>query len=161
VHAARSGHITPLTYLLPILSAIRSYEFSELRIVCETDDNASTKFSTSARWAFVSNLPCYAGGLKPGCGASGTDGQLDLCTFARGGLLPALKYLPRLMTGTQGNLRECILRRSRRIRIDSNRHVPYEVDGDPGGTLPVDIDVLPKRLTLVVPSSFLERGIAT
>jgi diacylglycerol kinase family enzyme len=28
--------------------------------------------------------------------------------------------------------------------------VPFQLDGDPGGYLPVDVRVLPRRLTLVV-----------
>jgi diacylglycerol kinase (ATP) len=157
VHAARTGNITSLAYLMPLAATIGSYRFPELRIQCEaTTDDSSPPGEIRARWAFVNNLPCYAAGLKPGIGACGTDGQLDLCTFRHGGLLPALRYLPHLLLGTQRDLSDCTIVRSHRIRIEASAEVPYEIDGDPGGMLPVDIDVLPNRLTLVVPRSFAE-----
>lgn len=157
VHAARTGHIRSLAYLLPILSALRTYRFPELRIHYEQPEaSPGSNDAISARWAFVSNLPCYAGGLKPGIGACGTDGELDLCALRNGGLFSALRYLPHLLRGTQGGLPGCTTSRRRRFRIEAadDAEVPYEVDGDPGGMLPVDIDVLPKRLTLIVPRVF-------
>ena len=31
----------------------------------------------------------------------------------------------------------------------------FQLDGDPGGTLPVEIEVLPKRLNMIVPKKWL------
>ena len=151
LHAARTGHITPWAYFRPILTAIRGYTFPELQV-----SSAEGSMQT-AHWAFISNLPCYAGGLKPGAGACGTDGLLDVCTFDRGGLLSALRYLPYLFLGAQGRLADCQSFRSGSVRIESAAPgVHYELDGDPGGTLPVEIDILPGRLTLIVPRSYAE-----
>ena len=41
---------------------------------------------------------------------------------------------------------------ARRLRVTSEEEVPYQLDGDPGGVLPVDIETLPGRLTVVVPA---------
>ena len=153
VHAARTGHISSFTYLPPILAALGSYRFPELQVFSDGLTNPGD--AVSARWAFVSNLPCYAAGLKPGIGASGTDSQLDLCALRHGGLFSTLRYLPHLLMGTQRNLPDCTISRSPRFRIESAEEVPYEVDGDPGGMLPVEVDVLPGRLTLIVPRSFV------
>jgi diacylglycerol kinase (ATP) len=153
LHGARTGHITALTYVRPILAAMRSYSFPEMKITPESPNgNTSQPETISARWAFVSNLPCYAGGLKPGIGADGTDGQLDLCALQHGGILAALKYLPSMFRGTQSNLNDCTIRRSERFRIESDQEVHYEIDGDPGGKLPVSIEIVPNRLTLIVPA---------
>jgi len=149
VHAARSGHISKFAYALPILSAVWGYRFPELRI--EVNAGSPDATSLAARWAFVSNLPCYAGGLKPGIGADGTDGQLDLCALSRGGLLSATRYLPHVFLGSQARLADCTIRRAQKFRIDSAAEVPYELDGDPGGVLPVEIEVVPRRLSLIVP----------
>jgi diacylglycerol kinase family enzyme len=35
------------------------------------------------------------------------------------------------------------------VRIASDRSVPYQLDGDPGGQLPLEIEVLPSRLTIL------------
>jgi diacylglycerol kinase (ATP) len=152
LHGARTGHITALTYALPIFAALRNYSFPELQITSESPAGSIAPSTTiSARWAFVSNLPCYAGGLKPGIGADGSDGQLDLCALRRGGLLAAIQYLPSMFLGTQSKLSDCTTQRAQKFRIESTQEVHYEIDGDPGGVLPVTIDIVPNRLTLIVP----------
>ena len=156
VHAARSGHISMLAYLRPILASMRGYQFPQLKIECDSESHGNEVLN--ARWAFVSNLPCYAGGIKPGIGADGSDGQLDLCALELGGLAAALRYLPYMYLGSQGRLADCKLRRTQRFRIESSDEVPYELDGDPGGVLPVEIGVVPNRLTLIVPRAFAERA---
>jgi diacylglycerol kinase family enzyme len=42
----------------------------------------------------------------------------------------------------------------RRLRIESDGVVPYELDGDASGFLPLDVQIEPNRLTLVVPPSW-------
>ncbi len=42
--------------------------------------------------------------------------------------------------------------RADKVRFTSDEKVAYQLDGDPGGVLPVEVEVLPKRLTLLVPS---------
>jgi diacylglycerol kinase (ATP) len=153
VHAARGSHISKLAYARPILAAALSYPFPELELNIDTDQESCS--SLTARWAFVSNLPCYAGGLKPGVGAEGADGKLNLCTFRRGGLLAAARYLPFVFCGIQRYLPDCTLRQIQSVRIDAKTQTPYELDGDPGGYLPVEIDVVPRRLSLVVPQNCL------
>jgi diacylglycerol kinase family enzyme len=43
------------------------------------------------------------------------------------------------------------------FRLEADEPVPYQVDGDPGGHLPLEIKVLPQRLTLVVSKAARER----
>lgn len=156
LHASRRGNITQLSYLWPILSVIRSYRFPTLRIL--PDDETARDAAIHAKWAFISNLPCYAMGLQPGVGATGYDGRLDLCAFEHGGLLRAIfRYLPALLRGTQHKLPDCVLTQASRFRVECpEAEVFYELDGDPGGTLPVEIDILPRRLTLLVPQAFAD-----
>lgn len=155
VHAARKGHITSLAYLAPIVQAIGQYNFPELKISVEDKQ-------ISARWAFISNLPCYGGGIKPGSQACGDDGLLDLCAIRHGGFFRAMQYLPYLLLGRPQDLTDCTLQRSRKIHIEcATENVPYQVDGDPGGYLPLTIEVLPRRIRLVVPRRFAELQAAT
>ena len=48
------------------------------------------------------------------------------------------------------------MRRVGRARITSDAPVPYQLDGDPGGLLPLDVESLPGRLTLVVPEEAVD-----
>jgi diacylglycerol kinase (ATP) len=162
LHANRGGHISMWSYSKPIFESIRSYQYPELRIRCDSapigngnrESSDSTSFCVSARWAFVVNLPCYAAKLQFAPGAVGTDGQLEVATFRDGGLLNGFRYLGYLWSGTQAWLSELDHKRmqARHIRIESDVPVRYQLDGDPGGILPLDIEVLPNRLTLLAPA---------
>jgi diacylglycerol kinase family enzyme len=96
-------------------------------------------------------MPCYGGGLQIAPQADATDGLLDVCTFRNGGLWYGLYYAAAVMTGTHQLLTDFATRRSGGLRVTADAKVPYQLDGDPGGFLPVNIAVVPKRLTLVVP----------
>jgi len=161
VHAQRgaggaSGHIGYATYLKPIFDSIRNYEYPQMRVYCDEpcDDRPSRPVvePVVARWAFVFNLSRYGWGLRLAPEADFADGRLDLCTFGKGSLWHGLRYLAAAQFGAwHGRLGDCSVRQARRIRITSDRPAAYQLDGDPGGELPVDIEVLPGRLTLVVP----------
>ena len=106
-----------------------------------------------ARWVFVVNLPCYAARLQFAPGALGTDGKLEVATFRYGSLLQGFRYLSYLWTHGLSRLSASDYGRlqARRIRIEADAPVRYQLDGDPGGLLPLAIEVLPGRLTLLAP----------
>mgnify|MGYP001098769546 CR=1 FL=1 len=56
------------------------------------------------------------------------------------------------MLGRHHKLADWLAGRTTRLRIASDAEVPYQLDGDPGGFLPVEVESLPGRLTLVVPA---------
>ncbi len=158
VHAlrmeGRGGHITYWTYLKPILQSIRSYQYPEFRVYCDPLEDGSTGAQGSrfsARWAVVSNLPKYGWGVRFAPKADPTDGLLDLCAFQRGSLWRELRFVAAAQMGCHERLADCAACRVRRLRIEADQPVPYQLDGDPGGFLPLEIEVLTRRLTLVVP----------
>ncbi|HJN07378.1 MAG TPA: diacylglycerol kinase family protein [Pirellulaceae bacterium] len=158
LHSERTGHIHHLSYAKPILDSIWNYEYPELRVYCDTDDTGgedsdeSDSLAISARWVFVGNLPRYAGGLRILPDADGNDGFLDLCTFKEGSIWNGLRYLSGVIMGQHQTWEDCTTKRTRCLRIESEAgEVPFQMDGDPGGVLPVAIRILPDRLTLLVP----------
>jgi diacylglycerol kinase family enzyme len=112
----------------------------------------------TARWAFVFNAPRYAMGLPIVETADLMDGQLDFCTFRGGSLLNGLMYLTGVLLRRHRHWRDTHIGRAMRVRIESNEPVPYQLDGDPGGDLPLTIDVLPARVTVLVPREWAERA---
>jgi diacylglycerol kinase (ATP) len=170
LHAARQGnHINMWSYAKPILAAMRSYEYPELRIHCDnapTGQPGEAVRTVVARWAFVVNLPRYAGQLHFAPQAVGTDGKLDVCTFERGSLWHGLKYVGSVWSGRHAALSDYSCSRARHVHIESDAPVRYQLDGDPGGMLPLDIEVLPGRLTLLAPREravslgFVEHAVA-
>jgi diacylglycerol kinase family enzyme len=153
-HLVSGGHLTRWSYVKPILDAVRSYQYPEIRVYWDRATGVQGEQDSGtvrARWVFVSNIPPYGWGMQLAPWADGTDGALDLCTFDGGSLWNGLRYLAAAQLGWHRHLRDCRVVRVTRLRITSDRPVMYQLDGDPGGWLPLEIEVLPGRLTLVVP----------
>lgn len=147
----RGGHISYWTWARPILESIRRYRFPDLRVYCDTAVDSPAEPTHSARWAFVVNLPVYAGGLRVAPEALGTDGMLNVCTFASGSFWHGLRYVGYVLLGRHQKLPEYKSVLASRVRIESDEPVPYQLDGDPGGVLPLEIEIMPARLTLCAP----------
>jgi diacylglycerol kinase family enzyme len=103
-----------------------------------------------ARWAFVCNVPPYAAGLQVVPDADGQDGLLDVCTFQKGSWWNGLRFFLGVLSRRHRHWADCGMYRTRRLRVESDVEVPYQLDGDPGGVLPLDVEVVPGRVTLLV-----------
>jgi diacylglycerol kinase family enzyme len=154
LHRRRNGrHINYWTYAWPILESIRRYRFPELRVYCDFPPQTPAGPTHVARWAFVVNLPLYAAGLSVAPQAVGTDARLNLCTFANGSFWRGVCYVGNVALGRHQKLRDFQTALVSRVRIESDETVPYQLDGDPGGVLPLEIEGMPARLTLLAPQA--------
>ncbi len=153
MHNMRRGrNISRWDYAKPILQTMRSYEYPKLHVYCQRPGQAELDAQAiAARWAFAVNLPCYAGGLQLAPEAVATDGLLDVSTFGNGSFWHFLRYLGYVALGRQRVLSDFQATLVTRLRIESDTPVPYQLDGDPGAFLPLDIEVLNERLTLMAP----------
>jgi diacylglycerol kinase family enzyme len=152
VHQRRTGHIRSRDYLKPLWEILRGYEYPELRVYChQTADASNPPLELSLRWLAVFNLPCYGGGLKIAPHADGSDAHLDLCGMRRGSFTKILTLAAAIYLQRHKRLDNWLTQKVRRVRIESDAPVPYQLDGDPGGYLPLEIEVLPNRLTMLVP----------
>ena len=155
LHGRRTGPVSRASYVKPILDSLRNYRYPEFRVYWDDDQPGAAEAQSPqvfARWLLALNLPCYGLDLRIAPQADGSDGLLDVCTFRRGNLWHAFYYLGDMFLGRHQGLADCTVRRARRLRVTSEEEVPYQLDGDPGGVLPVEIEALPGRLTLVVPA---------
>ena len=151
--AMRQGALSYWSYAKPIWREIRSYQYPELTVYCALQPDEPA-VAYASRWVWVVNVPAYAGGLHFAPHASAQDGVLDICMLSRGGLRRSLGYLPYLWLARADRLRDCRMVQATKVRIEAQVPVAYQLDGDPGGMLPVDICVAPQRVTLVVPEHF-------
>lgn len=146
VHAARTGTITHLSYLQPIWAALRKYEHPPLRIWIDDDPQPR-----DARLAVIVNYPMYALNLPMAKRAQADDGWLEVRLFQRGSAFQILRYFCTLLQGRHETLNDVVSVRARRIRIESESPAPVQVDGDPQGTTPIEIRVIPQALQLISP----------
>jgi len=73
--------------------------------------------------------------------------------FSRRGFWNGLNYFFHVLSRRHQYLRSTAIRRFRRLEIESDEPVHYELDGDPGGMLPLTIEVVPQRLRLLIPQT--------
>lgn len=174
MHAVRRGHITRWSYARPICRALWRYRFERLAYAGKSsaggecggsvnegpvgsDCSAGGAVAGEAAWLFVFNVPMYAAGLQFCPQADPYDGQLDICAFDRGGIVTGIGYLSRVWMGSHQRMAGFRHRRCAELSVavqPGSRpaiDVPFQVDGDPGGMLPLSLRVLPGRLTLLVP----------
>jgi diacylglycerol kinase (ATP) len=149
LHSERTGNINHLSYAKPILDSIRNYDYPLLRVNYEGA-------GVEGKWVFVVNLPRYAGGLNLAPGASGSDGLLDICTFKEGSLWSGLMYLGEVMFGQHQLLEDFTQVQAAEVLVESDSPVPYQLDGDPGGELPLLVRSLPGRLRVLVSREWAE-----
>jgi diacylglycerol kinase (ATP) len=157
LHESRMGNIRRSAYFLPILNSIRDYTYPPMRLYSQADDaSASPRL---CRWLFGFNLPLYALGLPIAPAAVATDGLLDVCTFERGAIWSVARYLWHVMRKIHHTLPDAALSRTAHFRLEptTSASVAYQIDGDFGGTLPVEVDVLPGQLRLLVPPETARR----
>ena len=170
VHAAREksfkqekkkgGHISYLSYLRPIFKSIASYRYPQITTEIIAPPGTA---SITGKWSFVFNLPRYGWGLPlvPKC--VGVDKKLDFCVFQKGRLGMALLdvffaqlgSLHRFLPNTKLGQASCF-----KISVSpdaSEMNVPFQLDGDPGGFLPVEIEIIPDRFTALAPIKIADK----
>lgn len=166
LHTNRTGHIRRWHYWWHIVASVFSYRFPKLRLTSiassaleETPVNTNTSPNAEVAWLFVQNLPCYADNLAIAKHAIDDDGLLNVSSFRLGGLISGLKYFYALRREQHFLLEDfqstCIsdfrIEEVDRKSSDNNTaFASYQIDGDWGGNLPVEIRVLPKRVTIIL-----------
>lgn len=89
--------------------------------------------------------------FRVGEGIDRADGLIDVCIFSPPGLLATASCAWWIARGTPGRSRWLRQLRGRSVRLSSNLAIPFEVDGDPQGELPVEIEMLDQRVSVIVP----------
>jgi diacylglycerol kinase (ATP) len=155
LHSERRGHITHVSYLKPIIQALGEYKYPPFQLgFSRVAHEVAPLEPHTAKWLFVSNLPNYAGQLGITPEATPTDGLLDWCAFQAGSFGHSLGYLISVLLRRHPQLRDCRMGQGEEFQVISTEPnatpVPYQIDGDPGGFLPVTIKVLPGRFRVIV-----------
>lgn len=147
VDMARTGTISRSTYFLPILKSIWKYDFPAIRV--EIDGQA---VDGSCVQILVVNIPRYGLGLTFAKDAEECDGLLRIRLFDRGGSINMIRYLWNARRGRVERMNAVRSLTGRSIRIEADRPLPLQIDGDPFGTTPVDLTVVPGCQQFLVPS---------
>ena len=151
VHALdqrRSGPIGLTSYALPAASAVAGYGFPPVRV--EVD----------GRWLFgprpgivmVANVPHYGTGFPIVPAARPDDGLLDVVCLPASSRPELAKLFALAAVGGHLSAPGVARAAGRSVRVTADAPVPVQVDGDPGGTLPLQIEMLDARVRLIRPA---------
>ena len=98
----------------------------------------------------IGNTRRWAGTFQISDRATAADGQLDAYFFAGRGLLGKLRHVVLVILRRHHDDPEVAYLRARVLRIAARPPLPLQVDGEPHGTTPVTIDVVPRSLRVLV-----------
>ncbi len=162
--AKKGAHISYLSYTKPIFKSIASYSYPQIKTeVVGNQGNEQTTQEIIGKWSFVFNLPRYGWGLPlvPKC--VGVDQKLDYCIFQGGRLTKALLGVAFAQCGSMHRvLPFAKLGQGERFKMSTGSSevdstTPFQLDGDPGGFLPVEIETIPNRFTTLASTKIVRK----
>lgn len=131
------------SYVRPVCAALWSYPHPAVSVTADGVTGAGA-------YCVIANLPDYAMALRLAPGARADDGLLDWLTFQRGGRLALAAYAWAVVLRRHGVLAHARGGRARRLSLTSTVPVPLQLDGEAAGFTPVEVEVLPAALPVVV-----------
>jgi len=157
VQSLREGHIDHLDYLGPAWRTFWDYKFDTIQVQVD----GQTIFDGRGL-VFVGNISRYALGLQLLHYADFSDGLLDVCVYKCSSRFRLLKQFFMTILKQQYKYSDAIYRQGKRILVTSqNSCLPVEIDGDPGPNLPVEIEVIPQAIKILLPRGRKPAGIRT
>ncbi len=138
------GSARYLAAAIPPLASGRSY-----RVTLRFDDALPMAFDITT--AAVANGQYQGGGIRIAPEAAVDDGLADITVVQRVSLAEVVVNLPILYSGAIHSHPKVRHWRAARVWAEAEDQVPVELDGEPVGTLPLEIEVLPKSLRFLFP----------
>ena len=146
----RRGPIRLTSYVTPALSAFLDYSFAPLRVSVDGVE----VFGPEPGIVFVGNLPEYGTGFPVLPQARADDGVLDVCAMPCRSRQDLIRLFLQAAVGDHVRAEGVAYVKGRHVKIvaPGGQPVPIQVDGDPAGHTPAEIDLLPIRLPFIVPA---------
>ncbi len=157
VSKRRKGHIDYFDYLEPIWWTFWNYKFESMRVEVDGEE-----IFDGPALVFVGNISRYATGLQILRHADFSDGLLDVCIYECSSRVRLLKHSAETVLKQHAYCSDVIYRQGKSISVSSKTAcVRTEIDGDPGPPLPVQINVIPHAVNVMVPEDAKPAGIRT
>jgi len=135
-----------LVYLYAAIKALVQWRPATFTIDIDGSRKQITGYTAAA-----SNSKAYGGGMYAAPDAELDDGLLDVGACGNVSKLTFLRGMGKIFKGEHRELLEVQEWRGAEARIDADRPFECYADGDPIGTLPVTVSLLPRALRVIVP----------
>ena len=134
-------------YLAAAIPALASGRSFPVRLWLDDAFSATFDITTAA----IANGQYQGGGIRIAPEAALEDGLADVTVVERVSLAEVAANLPILYSGALYSHPKVRHWRAARVRAEAETEVPVELDGEPVGTLPLEIEVLPQALRFILP----------
>lgn len=132
-------------YLYAALRAIAEFRQPDIRL-----DSDGGSFHGRMVLAAVANGSHYGGGMRIAPRAEIADGQLDVCIVRGMSRFRMLRYFPEVFSGRHLRRPEVEYFRATRISVEADRPLPLFLDGEHAGSTPVEFEVCPAALHVIM-----------
>jgi diacylglycerol kinase (ATP) len=135
-----------LIYLGAVLASLYDYRTAGMTVRLDDVD----AWAGPAASVVVCNGTSFGGGMRIAPGARPDDGLLDVVRLGALGRLELARWLPTVYWGGHLANPRIELRRAARVRVDAGAPLPVQIDGELGFHTPLDVEICPGALRLLV-----------
>jgi len=135
-----------LVYLYAVFKTLASYTNADVLI-----DIDGTKRSRRVLMLAVANGRYYGGGMNVAPHARADDGAFDICVAGDLTRPEVVVNVPKMYLGTHLSHPKVEYFRGVRVRVESERQLPIQCDGELVGNTPAEFTVSAGSLTVIVP----------
>ncbi len=108
-----------------------------------------------ASFALISRVRNYGGDLEIARGASLLRHDFEVVLFRGTDSIRYLRYLAGVMHGSVAKMSGCSVLRASKVVCPSGDGIFVQVDGELAGQLPVEAEIIPDAVTLLMPPRFV------
>jgi diacylglycerol kinase (ATP) len=135
-----------LPYLVAAVLVARDFKGVESEVVLDGDVVRGRMLLVVAN-----NIQQYGGLVEVAPQARLDDGFLDIFVFKGLGFQYVVRHLVRILSQRYLDDPEIVRRQARRVEIRTEETLSVQADGDPIGTTPVTVEVVPRALRIIAP----------
>jgi len=135
-----------LAYAVAAVLVAKDFRGTRTRVVID-----GHRINTRSMLVIVSNAQLYARLVRVAAEAYLDDGLLDVCIFKGSNLASTIHHAVRIFA--RRHLRDPLVAyyQCKKVSIRTATPLPVQVDGDPIGTTPMEFEIVPQALNVVVP----------
>ena len=133
-------------YVLAVLASIVTYQSRPITLILDGNPRL-----VCAMLCTIANAPTYGGGMRIAPDAKIDDGLFDVCLLHKVNKFEFLASFYKVFKGTHIHHPRVEMLRAARVRIESEWMLPVMIDGDAVGKTPVEFQLHPRAIKVLVP----------
>lgn len=134
-------------YIYAVLRTLLSFKAASFRITTPRQ-----QIELKAMMVAVGNGPSYGGGMRVTPAAHYDDGLLDVCIVKDVSIPRFLAVFPKVFKGTHIKSDAVLMLTTTELHLEADRAFPIYADGEYVGSLPADITIHPRAISIVAPA---------